>query len=318
MYVKICEAYFIFKIFYTSHLVILCINFIYPHSFFELIMKERVTLTLDTNVLNKVDKRIDGFKVKNRSHAVELLLLRALGENTPKIGLILAGGKGTRLRPITEEIPKPLIPVHGKPVIQHTIELFKRHGIKKVLLSVGYMADKIKNYFGDGSQLGIEIVYVEESKPQGTAGPLRLAKRYLTDSFVMCNADELKDIDLEEMFIMHKGNNALATIALTTIEDTSAYGVAKLHGSRILEFIEKPKKGDAPSNLINSGLYILEPAILAYIPEGKEPVSVEREVFPKVAADNKLFGFPFSGQWFDTGTMERYEKALKHWKGLSK
>ncbi|MBI3032897.1 NDP-sugar synthase [Candidatus Woesearchaeota archaeon] len=280
-------------------------------------MKERITLTLDTGVLTAVDKSVDGYKVKNRSHAVELLLLKALGKNAPKIGLILAGGRGTRLKPITDEIPKPLIPVHGKPVMEHTLDLFKKYGVTNILISIGYKGDQLKQYFGDGKKFGVSINYIEEQTPQGTAGPLRLAKEYLTDTFVMCNADELKNIDLQEMYLFHKENKALGTIALTTVEDPSAYGVAKLQGSKILDFIEKPKKEEAPSTLINSGLYILEPEVLLYVASGNDPTSIEIDVFPKIAQEQKLFGYPFSGQWFDTGTLERYEKALKEWQGLN-
>jgi NDP-sugar pyrophosphorylase family protein len=280
-------------------------------------MKERVTLTLDTNLLTKIDKKVDGFKIKNRSHAIELMCKKALGESAPKLGLILAGGKGTRLKPITDEIPKPLLPILGKPVIEYTLDLFKKFGITKVLLSIGYMGDKIKEHFGDGKKYGLEIIYVEENTPMGTAGPLKLAKQHLTETFVMCNADELKDIDLDEMFMFHKENNAIGTIALTTVEDPSMYGVAKLQGNRILQFIEKPKKEDAPSNLINSGLYILEPSVLDYVPEGDGPASMERDVFPNLANVAKLYGYHFAGQWFDTGNFERFETARNQWKGFS-
>ncbi len=280
-------------------------------------MKERITLTLDTGVLTAVDKSVDGYKIKNRSHAVELLLLKALGKHAPKIGFILAGGRGTRLKPITDEIPKPLIPIHGRPVMEHTLDLFKKYGITNVLISIGYKGEQIKQYFGDGKNFGVSIQYIEEQTPQGTAGPLRLAQAHLTDTFVMCNADELKNVDLQEMYLFHKENKALGTIALTTVEDPSSYGVAKLQGSKILDFIEKPKKEESPSNLINSGLYILEPEIVLAVPLGNDPTSIERDVFPKIAQEQKLFGYPFSGQWFDTGTLERYEKALKEWKGLN-
>jgi mannose-1-phosphate guanylyltransferase len=280
-------------------------------------MKERVTLTLDTNLLTKIDKKVDGFKIKNRSHAIELMCTKALGESAPKLGLILAGGKGTRLKPITDEIPKPLLPILGKPVIEYTLDLFKNFGITKVLLSIGYMGDKIKEHFGDGRKFGLEIIYIEEDKPQGTGGPLRLAKEHLTETFVMCNADELKDVDLEEMYSFHKENGAFGTIALTTVQDPSMYGVAKLQGNKILEFIEKPKKENAPSNLINSGLYILEPDVLSYVPDGEEPVSIERDIFPQLASADKLFGYHFAGQWFDTGNFERFETARNQWHGFS-
>ncbi|PIN78250.1 hypothetical protein COV16_06130 [Candidatus Woesearchaeota archaeon CG10_big_fil_rev_8_21_14_0_10_34_8] len=277
-------------------------------------MKERVTLTVEQNILESVDKKVDGLKVKNRSHAVELLLMKALDQNRPKKALILAGGKGTRLYPITKEIPKPLVPLHDKPILQHTIELFKKYGITDIIISIGYKGDKIKEYFGSGKRFGVDITYIEEQEPLGTAGPLNLARPLLTDTFVMCNADELKNIDLHEMYMSHKENSAKATIALTTVSDPSVYGVAKLTGNKILEFIEKPPKGTAPSNLINAGLYILEPSVLDYVPKGSS--SIERDVFPNIAKDSKLFGFPFSGQWFDTGTLERYEVAMEHWKDI--
>ncbi len=317
---KLVICCYYLKVSKSSYLIILFKRFKYMYHFsvFGVFMKERVTLTLEMDLLSQIDKKVDGVKIKNRSHAVELLLYKALGKNMPILGLILAGGMGTRLKPITREIPKPLVPLHGKPIVEHTMDLFKQYGIKQVLLSIGYKGDKIKEYYGNGKRNDLDIIYLEESKPLGTAGPLKLAKQYLTDTFIMCNADELKDIDLEEMYYFHKQSNAIATIALTTVEDPSAYGVAKLQGNKILEFIEKPKKEDAPSNLINSGLYILEPEVLKYLPADKEQISIEKDVFPILAKEGKLFGFPFSGQWFDTGTLERYEKAITEWKGIKK
>jgi NDP-sugar pyrophosphorylase family protein len=278
-------------------------------------MKERVTLTIDEDILKLIDGQIDGHRVKNRSHAIEILLLQALGTNRPRKAFIIAGGKGTRLKPITDEIAKPLIPVHGRPVLEHVLDLFAKHGIKDVIISVGYKGDQIRQHLGDGRKYGLSIVYVEEREPLGTAGPLRLARHLLTDTFVMCNADELKNIDLQDMFLHHRESGAQATIALTTVEDPSAYGVARLNGGRIAEFIEKPKRTEAPSNLISAGLYILEPAVIDLVPEGQ--ASIERDVFPKLAAKGKLYGYPFSGQWFDTGTLERYEKAIKEWKDIA-
>lgn len=271
-------------------------------------MKKRVTLTIEGNVLNQVDKEVDGYKIKNRSHAVELLLLKAMGTNVPKKAFILAGGEGTRLKPITHEIPKPLVPLHGKPVIEYSLDLLKKFGIKDIIISVGFKKEKIKEYFGDGKRFGVDITYVEENKPLGTAGPLKLAKKFLKSSFIACNADELKEIDLMDMFMFHKENNAFGTIALTSVEDTSKYGVAKLAGNKILDFVEKPPKEKAPSNFINSGLYILEPEVIDDIPEGF--AMLEKDVFPKLARDGKLFGYPFSGYWKPIGTMEQYEEAI--------
>lgn len=277
-------------------------------------MKERITLTLDKNLLQEIDRKIDGHHIKNRSHAVELFLMKALGTTHPKKAFILAGGKGTRLKPITHEIPKPLVPLHDKPILQHCIDLMKRHGITEIILAIGFKGDKIKEYFGNGKKFGVNITYVEEKEPLGTAGPLRLAKELLTETFVMCNADELKNIDLDDMYLFHKEKGGLGTIALTTVEDPYNYGVAKLEGNRIIEFIEKPQKGKEPSKLINSGLYILEPKVIEYVPNGFS--MIEKDVFPKIAKEGRLFGYPFSGQWFDIGNMEKYEKAINEWKDI--
>ena len=278
-------------------------------------MKERITITVDQDILKRVDEMIIGPN-QNRSKAIEHLLSKSLGNNAPKKAIILCGGQGTRLRPITYEIPKPLIPVQGKPLVEHLIDLFKKFGVTDIYLSVGYKKEKIKEYFGNGSKYGLNIFYIEEEQPLGTAGGLRQLKEKLTESFFVTNGDELKDFDLAAMYKTHKTNKAKATIALTTVEDPSAYGVADISGSRIVQFIEKPSKEKAPSKLINSGLYILEPEVITMIPEGF--AMFEKDIFPKIAHEGKLFGHPFSGQWFDTGTMERYERALREWKGLSK
>ncbi len=231
--------------------------------------------------------------------------------------VLLCGGKGTRLRPVTYEIPKSLVPIQGKTLLEHLLDLLKKYGIKNVILSVGYLKDNIKQHFGDGSRFGINITYVEEDTPLGTAGPLGLLKTLNmlpNRAFITSNGDELKDINITEMYKLHKAKNALATIALTRVEDPSQYGVARLEGNRILEFVEKPKKGEAPSNLINSGFYILEPSIVDIVHNGF--AMLEKDVFPLLARQGKLFGFSFKGQWFDIGNPERLEKARREWKGI--
>jgi len=278
------------------------------------LMKERVTLTLDSDLIRRIDERVDGHRIRNRSHAMELMLFQALGSVMPKKALLLAGGKGSRLKPITHEIPKPLVPLHGKPIIEHTFDLLKKYGIKDIIVSIGHMGDKIRQHFGDGKRFGVNITYIEEKKPLGTAGPLRLAKHLLNETFIMCNADNLWNIDLIDLYMFHKERGGKATIALTTIEDPSEYGVAKMSGNRIIEFIEKPKKGTEPSKLINSGFYIIEPEVIDYVPKKKSMMEVD--IFPKIAREGKLYGYTFDGQWFDTGTMERYEKAIKEWNDI--
>lgn len=228
--------------------------------------------------------------------------------------VVLVGGKGTRLYPLTKEMPKALIPVHGRPLLSHLFDLLKRHGIHNVYLCVGHMKEGIKNHFKDGSEYGMHVGYIEEDVPLGTAGPLRLGKNHLTETFVCSNGDELKDINLDEMYKQHKLSGAKVTIALREVGDPSQYGVARLEGTRILEFVEKPAREDAPSNLINSGLYIMEPSVVDMIPEGF--CMLEKDIFPKLAEQGKLFSYIFSGKWFDTGTSRRYAEALCGWKDL--
>ncbi|MFH1916638.1 MAG: nucleotidyltransferase family protein [Nanoarchaeota archaeon] len=278
-------------------------------------MKERISISVDDGILKKIDSLIDGIIVKDRNNAIERLLTKAIGLDRPKTGVILAGGMGTRLKPITTEIPKPLVPVQGKPILEHNIELLRLHDIKDIIISIGYKGEMIREYFGDGRKFGVNIFYVEEKEPLGTAGPLRLAEALLQSSFVLMNGDELKDIDLFEMFHCHKEHHAWGTIALTEVADPVSYGCAKLDGEKILAFIEKPSKGKEPSSLINSGLYILEPDVIGLIPN--KNCSIEKEIFPKLAEKGVLYGFKFNGQWFDTGTFERLETAIQNWNGYT-
>ena len=277
-------------------------------------MKERITITLDKDLIGQIDKRIDGDIIKNRSQQIEVLLTNSLGTYSPEKALILIGGKGTRLRPLTYNTPKCMIDVHGKTLTEHLFDLLKKYGIRDVILSVGYLKEKVKEYYGDGSKFGVNITYVEEDEPLGTAGPLRLAKKYLNNSFIVTNGDELKNFNIPRMFRLHKRKDALATLALTTVTDPSQYGVARLSGSRILEFVEKPKKEEAPSNLINAGFYIMEPEVIDMISGGFS--MLEKDIFPKLAREGRLRGFPTAGQWFDIGNFERYEIAKKKWTGV--
>lgn len=226
--------------------------------------------------------------------------------------IIISGGFGTRMKELTRYVPKTMLPLQGRPILEYSLDLCTRHDIENVAISVHYLSHTIKNYFRDGADFGLNIRYLEEPEPMGTAGALHLAKEWLDEPFMMCNADELKDLDLHEMYRQHINTGALATIALTSVIDPSQYGVVDLNGSKIKRFVEKPAPSEAPSNLINSGLYILDPKVIDYIPKGY--AMIERDVFPKLAAEGKLCGFKFSGQWFDTGTKERYMLAEKMWK----
>lgn len=276
--------------------------------------KTRLSLTLSKEIVKKVDNLVDGVKTRNRSHAVELLLSKALSMNNPKKAIILAGGKGTRLRPITYEIPKGMIPIRGRPILEHIISLLRKYDVREIIISIGYLGEKIEEYFGDGSKFGVNIKYVREKKPLGTGGGLNLAKQFIDDTFILINGDILMDIDISDLYSYHKEHKALATVSLTTVDDTASFGVVEMKGSQIIKFVEKPKKKESSSNLVNAGFYILEPEVFDLVPEGFS--AIEKHVFPKITEKGKLFGYAFSGQWFSINNKEEYENAIKEWKGI--
>lgn len=226
--------------------------------------------------------------------------------------IILAGGKGTRLRPLTDNIPKALVKINDKTITEHLLDLLKKYNVTEIFLSVGHMSELIKDYFKDGRNFGVSITYLEESEPLGTAGPLKLAKELLDDNFIVSNGDELKDIDLEKMKEFHLKNKSIATLSVLKVNNPSEYGTVVLDNNKIIKFLEKVN--NPPTNMINAGFYMMEPEILDYIPNGF--AMFEKDVFPKLAEKGKLFGFEFKGQWFDTGNIERLERARREWKSL--
>ncbi len=230
--------------------------------------------------------------------------------------LILAGGLGTRLRPITYEIPKPLLTVKKEPIINHLIHLFNRHQISEigVLISREHEADFARWEKTWASELPNEKISIFfEEKPSGTFGWLKYLRDWLgEEKFILSNGDELKDFDLTALKNFHETNKPVATIALVKVPNPNEYGVPILNGHHIKEFLEKPK--DPPSNFISSGLYILEPEIFDYADLSKEFLMIENDVFPNVAAAGKLHGYKFeNSRWYDCGNLERWEKAIKEW-----
>jgi NDP-sugar pyrophosphorylase family protein len=273
-------------------------------------MKERITLTLDSELLKQIDQKVDGFHIKNRSHAIELLVLKAMQANIAKHAIILAAGEKKYLKK-HPGIPIGMLPVHNRPIIEHLIDLFRRHNIRDILIGVCYDKEQIIQYFGNGGRFGVKIRYIEEDKPSGTSTILKKARPYLSGSFFITNSDELKDVNLSDMFNVHKENNALATIALTTVEDPKSYGVVYVDGMRIKDFQEKPGAQNR-SRLVNAGLYLMELEVLDMIPE---KVTMLYDFFPVLAEQNKLIGYPFSGQWYDISGEDELKKAQLDWKG---
>jgi mannose-1-phosphate guanylyltransferase len=222
--------------------------------------------------------------------------------------LILAGGEGTRLRPLTSTVPKPVVPLVDRPFITYMLEWLQRHGVDDVVMSCGYMASGVRNVLGDGSQLGLRIRYVEEPRPLGTGGAVKFAEPLLDERFLMLNGDVLTDMDLTAQIEQHERSGARATIALIPVDDPSRYGLVRIDADRrVEEFLEKPSSDQIDTDLINAGAYVLEREVLDSL-EREVNVSIEREVFPRLVGEG-LYGIRLEGYWIDIGTPERYLEA---------
>lgn len=226
--------------------------------------------------------------------------------------LFLVGGLGTRLRPLTDRTPKPMVPVMGRPLLERNMEALKQHGIDEIVLSTCYRPEVIEQYFGDGSDFGLKINYVCEEFPLGTGGAIKNCEKYFDDTFFVFNADILSNINFSEMLRYHKRKKADVTIAVTRVENPSAYGVIEYDddGYAYL-FKEKPAPHEVVSHFINAGAYLFEPSVLRRIPAGR-PVSVEREVFPNLLEQaRKIAVYKGCNYWLDIGTPEKYIQAHK-------
>jgi mannose-1-phosphate guanylyltransferase len=219
--------------------------------------------------------------------------------------LILAGGEGTRLRPLTSTVPKPVVPLVDRPFIAFMLEWLRGHGVGDVIMSCGFLASGVHNVLGDGAAYGMRIRYVEEPRPLGTGGALKFAESLLDERFLMLNGDVLTDIDLTAQIAQHEATNAVGTLALTPVENPSAYGLVRLGpDNAVREFVEKPSADQIDTNTISAGAYVLERRVLDLL-EPDQPASIERDVFPRLVG-NGLYGHVSHGYWLDIGTPERY------------
>jgi mannose-1-phosphate guanylyltransferase len=226
--------------------------------------------------------------------------------------LLLAGGLGTRLRPLTEHLPKPMALVGNRPWLEHLLLHYKEQGVNEFVIAVKHYRELIESYLGDGSKYGVRIDYSVEKELLGTAGAIKNAERLLSDRFVVVNADIIHQVNLTAALRYHEEHRGAVTICLTEVEDPSHYGVVEqTDGGRIVRFTEKPKKEEAPSNRINAGIYIMERRALDFVPAGKV-VSIEKETFPLLIDNGSgVYGHPIGGYWMDMGTKERYRQL--HW-----
>jgi len=225
--------------------------------------------------------------------------------------LILAGGKGTRLRPLTVYTPKPVVPICNRPFLLYQIDTLRRAGITHITLSLSYQPLKIEQQLGDGSDYGVKITYTVEPQPMGTAGAYKFAEELIREPTVVFNGDILTDLDLEAVIREHQGRKAAATVVLTPVDNPSSYGLVETESDgRIRRFLEKPKADEISVNTINAGTYVLEPHILDYVPAG-EPYSFEYGLFPDLLKRGESFyaHIPQQSYWIDIGTPARYMQA---------
>jgi len=225
--------------------------------------------------------------------------------------IVLVGGFGTRLRPLTLTVPKNLVPVAGIPMIERVVAWLGSHGVDDVVLSLGYRPDAFFSAFPKGIAAGVPLTYVVEPEPLDTAGAVGFAAREagIRERFVVANGDVLTDIDLSEVIARHGSTGAEATITLTPVKDPSRFGVVPTDDSgRVTAFIEKPPAGTAPTNLINAGTYVLEPSVLDRIP-ASGPLSIERVVFPELVAAGTLYAVASDRYWLDVGLPDSYLQA---------
>lgn len=231
-------------------------------------------------------------------------------------GVILAGGSGTRLHPVTLETPKPLLTVNRKPILNHLLSFFAKHGVDDSVILIN------KNHTEDfqwwqkryENELGGKIELAVEHEPLGTFGGLKLISEKLTEPFILSNGDELKDFDLSALIKAHKENPAkpAATIALVKVDNAQNFGVPIMEGNSITQFLEKPK--ELQSSFVSSGIYILEPEALRYADFSKGFLMIEKDIFPKMAQDGKLAGHRVENyRWFPCDTLEKWEHAIKNW-----
>ena len=225
--------------------------------------------------------------------------------------VVLVGGFGTRLRPLTNTVPKPMLPVGHVAIIERLIANLVRGGVTDVTLALGFKPEPFVAAFPDGTCAGATLTYAVEPEPLDTAGAIRFAARHtgIDETFVVANGDVLTDLDIAALVDFHRRTGAEATLHLTPVEDPAAFGVVDCdEAGTVLRFIEKPPPGTSPSNLINAGTYVFEPSVIDRIPDGRK-VSVEREIFPALVAEGKLWAVATDDYWIDTGQPELYLAA---------
>jgi len=274
--------------------------------------RKAFTITMRKELIDKVDSLIDGTKIRNRSHALEYVVASHFNAKIKK-ALILAGGDGVKMRPFTFELPKTMLPVKGRPILEHIIDLLRGYDIRDICVGLGHLGDKVKEHFGDGSKFGVRLSYIEEKKALGTGGSVKRALPQMgEDPFLLMWGDVLIDINLNDFIAFHLEELPVMTTALTSVSDPTGYGAVRLHGNKIVEYDEKPKRTKQMSHLVSAGVHIIDPSLANFLPK-KTQFTIEKDVIPKLISQNSINGYLFEGQWFDVGTPEIYQRAIKEW-----
>ncbi len=226
--------------------------------------------------------------------------------------VIMAGGQGTRLRPLTSDRPKPMIPIVNVPCMEHIVRLLKRYGFEDIVVTLEYMPEAIRGYFGDGVSWGVKMEYSVEEEPLGTAGSVKYVEEWLTERFVIVSGDALTDVDLEKAVAFHEERGAEVTLVLKKVEDPSEFGIVVVDDEgRVTEFLEKPDEDEVFSYTANTGIYVVEPDVLREIPEGEE-YDWSKDLFPKLLDEGRsVCGYVMEGYWEDIGNIEQYIGAQR-------
>ncbi len=222
--------------------------------------------------------------------------------------IVLAGGVGERLRPLTDEVPKPLLLLQGKAIVEHIFDILKKNNVTDVTLAVGYKKEKVMERFADGSAFGFNIDYIEEDEPLGTAGFLKMMP--IKETTLVMNGDDIFDFNLNDFLKKHKEfveKGAVATLSLVSLDDTESFGTVKLDADKIADFVEK---GKPASNFVSVGHYLIEPTVMQYLPD-KKRIMFETDIFPKLAAEGRLFAYPSNAKWIYIRDLEDYRRLNK-------
>jgi NDP-sugar pyrophosphorylase family protein len=257
-----------------------------------------VSLSMREDLISMVDGMIDGTTIRNRSHAIEYIIMKFFRISELKV-LILAGGRGG-----PGDTLKCMFYIAGKPILEYILDFLKNFGLKEIIISLGFKAHQVKEYFGDGYDFGVTIDYIEEYTPSGTAGALLEAKDYLDSKFIVIYGDNLFRVDLNDMLRFHDNKKALLTLGVTSVSEPSRYGVVDIKGDKITNIHEKP--ATVSSYIINAGIFIAEPKIFEHIKKGAR--SLEREVFPRLSSQGLVYSYHID-KWYDLDRPEDIARA---------